>query len=246
MYVWAEKNVRNSTFAHCPRKCFDRDIIRTCPQMVIMSFWEEEEKISACCTSFYVHCTCVTCDGEPSLSIWHAKLTSNLKSSRGGVGVAPLAYGAFINYVDRILPNFDHLPPGIYILQLRHPSSDGLVSEVFAKRCNVLFQWRENFAKEREYIFLNPDKKLENGLIDEVLALDSAKSYLRKQVTIGRTVTGECSLSHISKEKWKKSHFQASFWKSSSKYLGIKSCMKWLKSHILHTWLCSICNTDQN
>ena len=92
-WMFEQKNVRNSTFAHCPRKCFDRDIIRTCPQMVIMSFWEEErrKKISACCTSFYVHCTCVTCDGEPSLSIWHAKLTSNLKSRRGGVGVAPLA-----------------------------------------------------------------------------------------------------------------------------------------------------------
>jgi hypothetical protein len=32
---------------------------------------------------------------------------------------------------------------------------------------------------------------LKNGLIDEALALDSAKSYLRKPITIGRTVTGE-------------------------------------------------------
>ena len=30
--------------------------------MVIMSFWEGKK--SACCTSFYLHCTCVTCDGE--------------------------------------------------------------------------------------------------------------------------------------------------------------------------------------
>ena len=29
------------------------------------------------------------------------------------------------------------------------------------------------------------------AFIDEVLALDSAKSYLRKQVTIGRIVTGD-------------------------------------------------------
>ena len=35
---------------------------------------------------------------------------------------------------------------------------------------------------------LGPLKGLD-GLIDEVLALDSAKSYLRKQVTIGRTAT---------------------------------------------------------
>ena len=34
-------------------------------------------------------------------------------------------------------------------------------------------------------IFLDPDKKDLDGLIDEVLALDSAKSYLREQVTIG-------------------------------------------------------------
>ena len=32
---------------------------------------------------------------------------------------------------------------------------------------------------------------LKDGLIDEVLALDSAKSYLRKQVTIGRTAKGQ-------------------------------------------------------
>ena len=37
---------------------------------------------------------------------------------------------------------------------------------------------------------LGPLKDLD-GLIDEVLALDSAKSYLRKQVTIGRTATGD-------------------------------------------------------
>ena len=41
---------------------------------------------------------------------------------------------------------------------------------------------------------LGPLKDLD-GLIDEVLALDSAKSYLRKQVTIGRTATGDLNKS---------------------------------------------------
>ena len=36
---------------------------------------------------------------------------------------------------------------------------------------------------------------LKDGLIDEVLALDSAKSYLRKQVEIGRTTTGDLNKS---------------------------------------------------
>ena len=49
----------------------------------------------------------------------------------------------------------------------------------------------ENFSKELVLNFnLGPLKDLD-GLIDEVLALDSAKSYLRKQVTIGRTATGD-------------------------------------------------------
>ena len=44
----------------------------------------------------------------------------------------------------------------------------------------------ENFSKELVSDFnLGPLNDLD-GLIDEVLALDSAKSYLRKQVTIGR------------------------------------------------------------
>ena len=87
---------------------------------------------------------------------------------------------------------------GIYKLQLSPGTRIGLVSDfflnlgkVFANRCNELFQWGEAFAKDRKYIFLNPDKMLKNGLIDEALALDSAKSYLRKPITIGRTVTGE-------------------------------------------------------
>ena len=58
-------------------------------------------------------------------------------------------------------------------------------------------------------------------LIDEVLALDSAKSYLRKQVEIGRTTTGDlnksAALATFQKKREKKLHFPASFWKSSSK-----------------------------
>ena len=57
--------------------------------------------------------------------------------------------------------------------------------------------------------------------IDEVLALDSAKSYMRKQVEIGRTTTGysnkSAALATFQKKSEKKSHFPASFWKSSSK-----------------------------
>ena len=82
---------------------------------------------------------------------------------------------------------------------------------------------------DRKYVFQNPDKKLKiylglkdlDGLIDEVLALDSAKSYLRKQVEIGRTTTGDlnksAALATFQKKSEKKSHFPASFWKSSSK-----------------------------
>ena len=79
----------------------------------------------------------------------------------------------------------------------------------------------ENFSKELVLNFnLGPLKDLD-GQIDEVLALDSAKSYLRKQVTIGRTATGDlnksAALATFQKKSEKKSHFPASFWKSSSK-----------------------------
>ena len=47
------------------------------------------------------------------------------------------------------------------------------------------------------------------------------KSYLRKQVTIGRTATGDlnksAALATFQKKSEKQSHFPASFWKSSSK-----------------------------
>ena len=79
----------------------------------------------------------------------------------------------------------------------------------------------ENFSKELVLNFnLGPLKDLD-GLIDEVLVLESAKSYLRKQVTIGRTATGDlnksAALATFQKKMEKKSHFPASFWKSSSK-----------------------------
>ena len=54
-----------------------------------------------------------------------------------------------------------------------------------------------NFSRSRQNNFnfnLGPLKDLDD-LIDEVLALDSAKSYLRKQVEIGRTTTGDLNKS---------------------------------------------------
>jgi hypothetical protein len=62
--------------------------------------------------------------------------------------------------------------------------------------------------------FQDPDKKV-------VLALCSTKFYLRKKVKIGRTTTGDlnksAALATFQKKSGKKSHFPASFWKSSSK-----------------------------
>ena len=59
----------------------------------------------------------------------------------------------------------------------------------------------ENFSKELVLNFnLGPLKDLD-GLIDEVLALDSAKSYLRKQVEIGRTTTGDLNKSAATFQK---------------------------------------------
>ena len=69
---------------------------------------------------------------------------------------------------------------------------------------------QENFSKELVLNFnLGPLKDLD-GLIDEVLALDSAKP-----------ATGDlnksAALATFQKKSEKKSHFPASFWKSSSK-----------------------------
>ena len=53
-----------------------------------------------------------------------------------------------------------------------------------------------------------------DGLIDEVLPVNSANFYLRKQVTIGRTVGGDLNksadLATFQKKSEKKSHFPTS------------------------------------
>ncbi len=63
-------------------------------------------------------------------------------------------------------------------------------------------------------MFLGPLKDLD-ALIDEVLALDSTKSYLRKQVTIGRTTTGDlnksAALATFQKKSEKSLIFQHNF-----------------------------------
>ena len=71
----------------------------------------------------------------------------------------------------------------------------------------------ENFSKELVLNFnLGPLKDLD-GLIDEVLALDSAKSYLRKQVTIGRTgdLNKSAALATFQKKSEKSLIFQHHF-----------------------------------
>ena len=85
-----------------------------------------------------------------------------------------------------------------------------------AKLCKHFSNVRKTFPNFSRFL---------DFLIDEVLALDSglnsAKSYLRKQVEIGRTTTGDlnksAALATFQKKSEKKSHFPASFWKSSSK-----------------------------
>ena len=101
-----------------------------------------------------------------------------------------------------------------------------VLAKILAKLCKHFSNVRKtfpNFSRSRQKklnLNLEPLKDL-NGLIDEVLALDSAKSYLRKQVEIGRTTTGDlnksAALATFQKKSEKKSHFPASFWKSSSK-----------------------------
>ena len=70
------------------------------------------------------------------------------------------------------------------------------VGSIMGQHCaKGLYLDPENFSKELALNFnLGPLKDLV-GLIDEVLALDSAKSYLRKQVTIRRTITGDLNKS---------------------------------------------------
>ena len=78
----------------------------------------------------------------------------------------------------------------------------------------------ENFSKELVLNFnLGPLKDLD-GLIDEVLALDSAKSYLRKQVTIGRTVTDLAKF----QKKGEKSHI-SNIHLEIQLQIGVENCM---------------------
>ena len=79
----------------------------------------------------------------------------------------------------------------------------------------------ENFSKEIVLRFnLGPMHLLE-GLVAEVLAMDTAKFYLRKEIKIGRVVTDDLNKSSamatFQKKNEKKSRFPNSFWISSSK-----------------------------
>ena len=78
---------------------------------------------------------------------------------------------------------------------------------------------------------LGPLKDLD-GLIDEVLALASAKSYLRKQATIGRTAAGDLNKSAALatfQKKSKKVSFSSSMLEIQLQ-MGIKNCMICMKS----------------
>ena len=83
------------------------------------------------------------------------------------------------------------------------------------------------------------------AFIDEVLALDSAKSYLRKQVTIGRTVTGDLNKSADLATFQKKSETSH----VSQHPFGYPAPNRGWKLHdmieVIHGYLLSICNTDQ-
>ena len=71
-----------------------------------------------------------------------------------------------------------------------------VLAKVLAKLCKHFSNVRKtfpNFSRSRQKK-IGPLKDLD-GLIDEVLALDSAKSYLRKQFEIGRTATGDLNKS---------------------------------------------------
>ena len=69
----------------------------------------------------------------------------------------------------------------------------------FCQTVQQIFPMREKTLADTKYVFQNPDKKLK----------------------IGRTATGDlnksAALATFQKKSEKKSHFPASFWKSSSK-----------------------------
>ena len=82
-----------------------------------------------------------------------------------------------------------------------------VLAKVLAKLCKHFCNVRKtfpNFSRSRQKIFLNFEFQFMT--IDEVLALDSPNSYMRKQVEIGRTTTGYLNKSaarssHIPKYK---------------------------------------------
>ena len=79
----------------------------------------------------------------------------------------------------------------------------------------------ENFSKEIVLRFNLGPMHLLDGLVGEVLALNTTKSYLREAVSIGRTVTKDlnksASIGSFQERNEKKSRFPHSFWLSSSK-----------------------------
>ena len=78
----------------------------------------------------------------------------------------------------------------------------------------------ENFSKEIVLRFNLGPLHLLDGLINEVLTLDTTKSFLRKQIKVERVVTNNLNkssaIASFQKESEEKSRFPASFWISSS------------------------------
>ena len=101
----------------------------------------------------------------------------------------------------------------------------------FCQTVQQTFPMRGKTLPDRKYVFQNPDKKLKfflcskylDDLIDEVLALDSAKSYLRKQVTIGRTATEDLNKSAALAKFERKVKESLIF--EIQLQIGIKTCM---------------------
>ena len=78
----------------------------------------------------------------------------------------------------------------------------------------------ENFSKELVLRFNLGPLHLLNGLIDEVLALGTTKSYLRQAIYIGKTVTKDlkksATIGSFQKKNETKSRFPLSFWLNST------------------------------
>ena len=121
--------------------------------------------------------------------------------------------------------------------------------------CANTFPMRRKLFQRQKIYFSKPRQTAENfnlgplkdldGLIDEVIALDSAKSYLRKQVIIERTVTGDLNKSADLATFQKKSETSH----VSQHPFGYPAPNRGWKLHdmieVIHGYLLSICNTDQ-